>query len=125
MIEISLLDEKSAQAAAGQMGCVGEGGMLVYEAEQGNEMLGRCVFGTAGTQGRIYGISMCGDGLLPIADGLLRSALSLMYGRGVTEVACGGGVEDVLLCRTGFARQGDGWKLLLKESFFAGCGSHT
>jgi hypothetical protein len=121
MIEIRLLDYKAAAAVCADAGASFKAGMLVYEASEGGEAAGDCIFGIEAGEGRLYGVPMKGGGQLPIADGLVRSALSLMYQRGVADVVCCGAVDQGLLLGAGFRPDGEVWKARLKESFFSGC----
>jgi hypothetical protein len=123
MIEIRLLDDKSAAAALISSELASNNGMFVYEAVEGSKTLGLCIFSITGEKGRLYRVSMCSGGLLALEDGLMRSALSLMYKRGARDVVCCGKLDKALLFNTGFRQSGEQWILSLSESFFAGCAS--
>ena len=121
MIEIRISDGKNAAVALMKSGLTTNSGMLVYEAVEGSKTLGYCIFSISGGEGRIYSVSMCSEGLSAVADGLLRSALSLMCKRGAKDAVCGGGIDKALLLNTGFRHTGGQWMLSIGESFFAGC----
>ena len=122
MIEIRLIDSKATAEVCKDFGFSINGVILVYEAVDNSERLGYCVFSIKGDMGRLYQVVMCGKGLMSIADGLIRSTLSLMFRRGVTIAVCTGGVDSGLLLGIGFKQTVDEWKISLTESFFAGCG---
>lgn len=122
MIEIRLWEAAQARPffeSAGVPPC--ENG-LAYEAREQNGSLGTILFAPEGERGAIFSVRMSQEGLLPIADGLIRSALSLLFGRGVRQVICEGGVEPVLLRGVGFRELRRGmWSIALTERFFMGC----
>jgi hypothetical protein len=128
MIQIRLLENKKAAAACECLGLPVCGGYLVYEAMEGENAFGSCIFGITGSQGRFYRVQMNGDGLYGIADGLVRSALSLMVQRGVKEAVsdstadAAGAIDAKLLWGTGFRQCGGQWHRTLSEGFFSGCG---
>jgi hypothetical protein len=95
MIEIRL---KSADAPDGT---------LEYVAAQGGRRLGACVF-TAGETGEILSVSTL-PGEEGLADGLIRSALSLMDRRGSLTAVCRGGADEKILRAVGFSRKDGVW----------------
>lgn len=121
MIEIKLLEEGRAVEACADCGCVYGPRTFVYAATQGDESFGVCIFEMEGEAGRILCIRMREAGLAPIADGLLRSAMSLMVVRGVRKAECAAVIEPALLRRAGFREQGGVYSTALSETFFAGC----
>jgi hypothetical protein len=124
MIEIKLLDEAGVRIMYNKNSLNYALNRLVYEAFENSRSLGICAFYIDGKKGVIELIKMYDDGLLPIADGLLRCALSLMLSRGVSEAYANESIGLPLLRGTGFNKCKDKWKLKLTESFFSGCGGH-
>lgn len=125
MIEIKLLDEAGVRITYNQNALDYSLNRLVYEAFENSRSLGICAFYIDGKKGGIELIKMYDDGLLPIADGLLRCALSFMLSRGVSEAYANESVGLPLLRGTGFNKCEDNWELKLTESFFSGCGCHS
>ena len=125
MIEIKLLDEAGVRIVHNQNSLDYALNRLVYEAFENSQSLGICAFYIDGKKGCIELIKMYDDELMPIADGLLRSTLSLMLSRGVCEVTASDSVGLPLLCGTGFNKCEDNWELKLTESFFSSCEGHS
>jgi hypothetical protein len=122
MIEIKLLEDKDSALICNSNNVLFKKGIFVYQASENGRELGICIFGIENGDGRLYAVVMNGDEQMPIADGLIRSALSLMYQRGVIEALCSGRIAKTLLLGAGFRQSGENWLIKLKESFFAGCG---
>lgn len=121
MIEINLLKEEAASELCRKYGVTGQSGLLVYCAVEGDTQLGSCIFSIDGETGRLFRVDMVDGSLYGIADGLVRSALSLMVQRGARLVTCDGGVDGRLLLGTGFTQNDGIWQREISESFFAGC----
>lgn len=101
-------------------------GLRVYAADEKGKPLGCCGFEMNGSEGKLAFTHMENAGLAPIEDGLLRSALSLMFESGVVTVTCNQGVPcavpEKMLKALGFRQKDDVYSLNLSNSFLTqGC----
>jgi hypothetical protein len=123
MIEIKLASPEKLVEICTQLNIESNCHLKIYVAYDGAEELGSCGFQIFGKQGSLDFSYMKEENLRMIEDGLLRSALSLMFETGVEVAVCGGGVDPRMLKRLGFQQNGTEYSLTLKDSFLTqGCG---
>jgi hypothetical protein len=122
VIEIKLAPQQQIMSICKKLAIEAAPGLRVYAATENGKPLGCCGFEMSGDKGTLCFTAMEDASLSPIEDGLLRSALSLMFESGVATVDCKGGVPAKMLVRLGFKGKNGVYSLNLNESFLTrGC----
>lgn len=122
MVEIKLLEAAEIMELCARIGLPKQENLFVYSAKERGQILGSCGFTIDGENGTLVFTHMEEDGLAPIEDGLLRSALSMMYEHGVHTTECSDRIPEKMLRPLGFNEQDGVYTLYLPKSFLTqGC----